>query len=213
MASNETHTSIPNAQASNPKSTNSLASDSTYQNEDLFTFHNNDSIDFYDTTLGYPIENLDIELGSDQIPRIQCSAHKLNLAVRGAFVRHKTICKHLSSLNRFIAKIHKSYNLSRIYQHLHCRLRSDNNTRWGSGFMSFDSAKRAYLAGAFTKSECPVQIEIIDSYLEVLSPAYIVNLEMQYKKASISQIIYEIRRVRICPNYFQYFLHLASYLI
>lgn len=203
-ACNDTPTPIPNAQESNPKLTDSLpASFISHQNEEFFTFHGDDLLDFYDTSIGLPLDKLDIELGSDQIPLIQCSAHKLNLAIRGACVQHKTICTHLLSLNRFIKEIHKYYNLSRVYQQLHCRLRSENTTLWGSGFICLKSVKRAYLAGAFKRNECPVAIDIIESYLEVLAPAYIAYLQMQYKKTSISQIILIIRRVRNYINFFK----------
>ena len=56
----------------------------------------------YDLDRGDRIENLNIELGSDSLPRISCAAHKTNISVRAAIRSHSfhsNMLKGLSKLN------------------------------------------------------------------------------------------------------------------
>lgn len=163
--------------------------------DDEFLWHDNDLLDFYDTERGFPIENLVINLGSDDLPRISCASHKLNLVLRGAFVQHKVICQHLKSLNRFIRRIRKSYKLSRIFKDLKVRLRLENKTRWGSAYISLITIKRAYKCKAIKEDDLPVDISVIDVYIKILSPAYLFNLDLQSNKSSIAYVIPSILRV------------------
>lgn len=58
------------------------------------------AFDDYDRNKGTPIENLNINLGSDDIPRFSCGCHKLNLAIRKAIKAHKPLVNILSKLNK-----------------------------------------------------------------------------------------------------------------
>ena len=72
--------------------------------------------------IGAPVENLNLEIGSNQIPRIYCANHKLNLVVTHSIMQQKVLDCHISKLNAFITKIRKSVELSRDFQELKCRL-------------------------------------------------------------------------------------------
>jgi len=73
--------------------------------------------------IGTPIENLNLEIGSNQVPRIYCANHKLNLVVTHSIQQQKVLDCHITKLNAFISKIRKSVELSRDFQELKCRLR------------------------------------------------------------------------------------------
>lgn len=158
-------------------------------------------MDFYDQTKGSSFERLVINLGSDELPRISCAAHKLNLCLRGAFVKHQTICKDIKTLNRMIERIRKSYDLSRVFHDLKARLRLENTTRWGSAYISLLSIKRACKKNAIQLRDLPVSLGVINTYIKILKPAYIFNLELQSQRATISYIIPSILRVSITKIY------------
>jgi hypothetical protein len=73
--------------------------------------------------IGTPVDNLKLEIGSNQIPRIYCANHKLNLVVSHSIKQHKVLDNYITKLNSFISKIRKSVQLSRDFQELKCRLR------------------------------------------------------------------------------------------
>ena len=81
-------------------------------------------------------------LGTNDLPRISCANHKLNLAVRSAMVKHKEICVDLKELNKFISSIRFSYNLGREFENIEARLRCENATRWGSQYLCLEALKK-----------------------------------------------------------------------
>lgn len=139
-----TEAAEPNAESTSSENDHSIL---IAQHNPDFSIVGNDSIDFYDLNKGNPLIDLRIKLGSDELPRISCASHKLNLAVRGAMVKHKVICEHLRLINKFISGIKRSYELGRVFKDLNCRLRLENVTRWGSAFLCLESIKRAHNNG------------------------------------------------------------------
>jgi hypothetical protein len=51
----------------------------------------------YDFQKGSRIDNLVINLGSDEIPRIICENHKINIEVRAAIIKHPVVCSYLKN--------------------------------------------------------------------------------------------------------------------
>jgi hypothetical protein len=152
-----------------------------------------------------PIRNLRIKLGSFDIPRFCCACHKLNLAVRHAIESHGSICKILSKINSSNATIRRSVRLNNVFAEKKCRLRIENLTRWSSSFLMLESVKRAYNKGAFNNENeelrCPVSLETVETYYEILKKVYLVSLEFQKTNSSISDIIPSINLFTI--NFFQ----------
>ena len=75
-------------------------------------------IDFeseYDTTRGASICNLEIEIGSDLLPRISCAAHKANISVRASIKNHDPNAKLLKALSKFCATSHRSINITSFH--------------------------------------------------------------------------------------------------
>ena len=134
-------------------------------------------------------DQIEIEIGSSQIPRISCSNHKLNLAVRNAMSQHGMICSDLKKLNSFISTIRCSYNLDRVFQNSKCRLRLENSTRWGSAFLSIETVIRASLRYAIQKDKLPVSLTRIETYYLILQPSYNLNITFQSNECSIEDVV------------------------
>ena len=69
-----------------------------------------------------------------------------------------------------------------------------------------ESVKRAYDRGAYTESgvECPVSLETVELYLQILHPAYMLTNNWQRDKAGISDVylgisklLYELPRFNV----------------
>ena len=57
------------------------------------------------------------------------------------------------------------------------RLRIENTTRWSSAFLMLEAVKRAYDRQAFSdENPCPVDLETIEIYLQILAPACRVSV-------------------------------------
>ena len=87
------------------------------------------------------------------------------------------IYKKLSASNTSIrAKIKEN----KIFKNLKCRPCIYQKTRWLGGQNLLYSAKRAYDKGAFDGDiKCPVELEVIEMYIQVLLPAYEFTLGME----------------------------------
>ena len=132
-------------------------------------------------------------MGSDDIPRFSCGCHKINLAVRKAIRAHKPLLDILTTLNRSNAHFRKSCTFSSVFREKKCRLRLENLTRWSSSYLILESVKRAYDKNAFIESNpdkrCPVAIEKIELYLQILKPVYLLSIALQNNNSSISDTI------------------------
>ncbi|RNA07608.1 hypothetical protein BpHYR1_014852, partial [Brachionus plicatilis] len=122
-------------------------------------------------------------------PRFSCGNHKLNLCIRHAMESHRTICSYIRQLNNSNPSIRRSVQLSQSLRDRKCRLRLENSTRWSSGFLMLESVKRAYHRGAFDQVACPVTLEQIEIYMQVLKPAYLLNVFFQSNHSSIGDTI------------------------
>ena len=102
---------------------------------------------------------------------------------------HKTICNYIRILNNANSSIRRSIALSRTFREKKCRLRLENKTRWSSAYLMLESVKRAYDRGAFSDVECPLSLETIELYLQILKPSYLLNIFFQSNHSSISDTI------------------------
>ena len=127
------------------------------------------------------------------MPRISCANHKINLVVKSAIKNHKTVEKHLKILNNFIKRIRNTIELNKVFADHKCRLRLENSTRWGSGFLMLERIKKAFVKGLFNTENydlyLPVPISIINTYLKILKPIYLLNVNLQRDNSSIGEII------------------------
>ena len=130
-------------------------------------------------------------LGSTDIPRIQCSNHKLNLAVRHAMAKHGVICTLLKSLNQFIDTVKTNPRLNDICREKKCVLRLENATRWSSGFLRLKKVSLAYKRGAISELKdfvCPMDEASVDFYLQILKPVYLFDVGLQFIHTSIADV-------------------------
>ncbi len=108
-------------------------------------------------------------LGSSDLPRISCENHKINLAVRSAIKKHKTLSNQMRKLNIWITKIRKSVELTKVFANAKCRQRLENETRWGSTFLMLEQIvkadKRGLLEEIKNETPCPLSLPIIKNYL------------------------------------------------
>ena len=66
----------------------------------------------------------------------------------------------------------------------------ENLTRWSSSFNMLLSFHNAYLKDVFNgKNKCPVTLEVIDKYIQILLPAHMFNLRMQKDEAIIGEVV------------------------
>ena len=83
--------------------------------------------------------------------------------------------------------------MSRVFRKKKCRLRLENLTRWSSSYLLLESVKRAYDKNAFSEDDpekkCPVELDEIEVYLQILKPAYIFSISMQKNNSTIADLI------------------------
>lgn len=69
----------------------------------------------------------------------------------------------------------------------------DNATRWSSGFLMLESVKRAYDKGVIgtgdNQIKCPVAYDIINCYMQVLAPCYILSVTWQSNLSPIADVL------------------------
>jgi hypothetical protein len=94
--------------------------------------------------------------------------HKLNLSIRTAIVSHPVVCGIFGKPNKF------------------CDI-----VQWGSDYAILEMYKKAFDRGFFQNIYCslPFDISIIDMLLEILKPAYLMNINFQSKRAYIANFI------------------------
>ncbi len=151
-----------------------------------------DEFDAYcnlDLEKGEPIENLDLEIGSQRIKMFNCANHKSNLGVRSAILKLPSLVHNLKLINKFITSVRKQIQINKLFVNFKCRLRSENATRWSSTFLALEMVKRAHDRGALKNMELPVSIDTINMYLAILKPAYLFDLHMQCSTTSIANVI------------------------
>jgi hypothetical protein len=104
---------------------------------------------------------------------------------------------HIRKINIWITKIRKSVELTKIFANAKCRQRLDYETRWGSTFLMLEqiikAEKRGLLDEIKEQCPCPVSLTLIQNYVAILIPAYLLNIGLQRQSATIS----EVKRVLI----------------
>jgi hypothetical protein len=137
--------------------------------------------------------NLNIKLGSSEIGRFQCANHKLDIVGRKAVKLHPELSNICKKLNRSNARCRKVIKLSKVFRKKKCRLRLENKTRWSTFYLLLLSVKKAYDKGAFDQRIpekcCPVSLELIETYLQILKPLYMLNVSFQSDHSTISDVI------------------------
>ncbi len=81
--------------------------------------------------------------------------------------------------------------------------------RWASTFMMLESFKKAYERNAFPEGfPCPIPLEKIETYMQILLPAFKFNLIMQKKHSSIADVVHNLqlmiskwKRMKVTGNY------------
>jgi hypothetical protein len=146
--------------------------------------------DEYDPSLGDPIYELNINFGTNDIPRFSCACHKANIAVRLAIKKHKGLSTLLASLSCFAAKTRNSINKSHLHIDEKSRLRCENQTRWSSSFLMLESFKKCFDKNIFTSDhKPPASKETIEKYLQVLLHAYKFSMILQSNKSSVGEVV------------------------
>ena len=144
----------------------------------------------YDTARGERIEKLDIQLGTDILPRISCAAHKTNICVRTAIKSHLSLSNMLRRLSKFCASSRRSIFKANLHNDNKSRLRCDNQTRGNSSFLMLVSVKKAYKKKTFNDDyQCPYSLPCINNYIQVLLPVYRFSLFMQRNNCPIGEVI------------------------
>ena len=133
---------------------------------------------------------MNINLGSDDLPRFQCANHKLNLVIRYAISKSPEINRILSELNKCNSDIKAKIKFNHNFYLNKCKLRLENKTRWSSSYFVLESVKNAYDKGLFTdKCPCPVGLEKVETYILILKPSYLLSLSLQRTDSSIAETI------------------------
>ncbi len=68
-------------------------------------------------------------------------------------------------------------------------MRLENNTRWGSAFLSLETIIRAVIKTAIQIDKLPVKLSRIETYFFILQPAYNLNISFQSNNCSIGDVI------------------------
>ena len=104
-------------------------------------------------------------------------------------------------INSVNASIRRSIQINNIFKEKRCRLRCECITRWSSAFLVLESVKRAYDKGLIihidrynqnnqtTENGFPISLEDIETYLQILMPAYQINLSFQSVNSSIGDVL------------------------
>lgn len=149
--------------------------------------------ELFDQNLGKPISKLNINLGTDDLPRYQCADHKLDIAVKTAIKMHPELTKIIQILNKSNNHFKRVCKLSKIFRKKKCRLRLQGKQRWSLVYLILESTKRAFDKEAFDQNDpqkkCPVPYEKIELYLQILKPLYLLNISLQSNHSTIGDVI------------------------
>ena len=99
----------------------------------------------------------------------------------------------LRKINKSNAHVRRSIQLTKTFKAKSCRLRLCNEIRWSNQYLVLESVKKAYDRGAFDNSipeqTCPVTLAVVENYLKILKPAYMLNINLQYNSSTIMDTI------------------------
>ncbi len=124
------------------------------------------------------------------MPRFSCACHKLNIIIRTSGDRQKLLNTMLKKLGSFAATNRNSILINNIFNEAQCRPRVENATRWFSQLYVLLWAQSCFKKNIFTDTfVCPVNLKDIETYLQILLPAYQFNLSLQSTNASIAEVL------------------------
>ena len=106
----------------------------------------------------------------------------------------------LAKINSVNASIRRTIQVNNIFKENRCRLRCECLTRWSSSYLVLESVKRAYDKGLINHIDrynqndrednvFPISLEDIETYLQILLPAYQINLSFQSVNSSIGDVL------------------------
>ena len=102
----------------------------------------------------------------------------------------------LTKLSKSNATIRNCIEKNKIFVNLKCRPKLNQKTRWSSAIILLLSNKRAYDKGAYDENiECPIHYETLETYIQILMPAYTFTLGLQKSRSSIADIIPGVLRL------------------
>jgi hypothetical protein len=79
---------------------------------------------------------------------------------------------------------------NRVFRDLKCRPKTYQKTRWLGAILLLLSNKKVYDKGAFNdKIKCPIELETIETYIQILMPSYGVTLGWEKNGSSIADVI------------------------
>lgn len=149
-----------------------------------------DDNDEYNFSYDSLIKDLELQIGSCQIPRYQCMAHKLNVSSRKSIRDCDFVSDILTKLSNFASTIKKTLILSALHRENKCKIHRQNFTRWSSSFTMLLTMLKSYKKNLFNDThKCPVSQTIIEKVLRILLPLYLVTNEIQSDNSSISIVI------------------------
>jgi hypothetical protein len=128
------------------------------------------------------------DVNGHKIPRYSCACHKCNIAIRKAIKLCPGFAKDMSALKNYTKTIRKSNLKISIFKLEKCRMRCENATRWSSAFLTVFSVYKAYKRG-IKMDGCPLSLEKIEFYLQILLPGYKFSIGFQRTKSSISEVL------------------------
>ena len=156
--------------------------------ESLIDFDEHQEYGFGDR--GEVFSKLCINLGTSSIPRFSCVSLKCKIATRMAINKHVHLSETLVILQKYAVKVKKSIELIQDQINEKSKIHLNNQTRWSSQFLMLKSFHKTYLKDAFpTENPCPISFEVIETYLQILYPAYQFNLIMQKKISTLADVI------------------------
>lgn len=124
--------------------------------------------------------------------RFSCSCHKLNIVLFRAIEDHKIFAEKLDRLQNFAIESRKK----RIFEENDCRPKLMVQTRWFSQVNTLIWAKKCYEKSLIAENDCPLSYNDIDTYLQILLPAYYVNLLFQRTSSTVGDVLPHIFKLK-----------------
>jgi hypothetical protein len=144
----------------------------------------------YNLEKGSLLTDISLKIGSSEIPRFSCAAHKINLVVRKAILSSNYVSNMLTRLSNFAKSIKKSIDLSKRHSEKNSKIHRQQFTRWNSTFFMLYSYLKAYRRKVFNNDyACPIDEKEIEEYLQILLPLYIFTNDIQSDDSNISIIV------------------------
>ena len=97
-----------------------------------------------------------------------------------AIKNDKFLPRVIRRLSAYAAKQRNSLKYVKLSIEKKARLRINNETRWSSTFLLLDSFHKGYKNNIFADEfPCPIPFEDIEIYMQILLPAFHLNLSSQ----------------------------------